>query len=56
MVINALRMKFGNRRLIRYCADWNRMLFQRFNTYAAFGGSARRVWTVNGSTSGSEPT
>ena len=29
MVISVLRMNFGNRRLIWYCADWNRMLFHR---------------------------
>ena len=48
-------MNFGNRRAIRYCADWNRMLFQRLSTYAGFSGSALFVRTVNGSTSGSAP-
>ena len=48
-------MNFGNRRAIRYCADWNRMLFHRLTTYAGFAGSALFILTLNGSTSGSEP-
>jgi hypothetical protein len=55
MVISVLRMNLGNRRAIRYWADWNRMLFQRLTTYAGFAGSVLFIRTVNGSTSGSEP-